>query len=130
MWRMGLVRSSGSTDPVMEYLRTRDRYFRNAEAMLGRREPRKASEMLWGAVAQGVKALAASRSLSIQTHGGLFEFMRRTSKELAREELYDSLMELQVLHKNFYDEAVPATALPRFFGKAQGFLLELEELSG
>ncbi|MEE9488893.1 MAG: PaREP1 family protein, partial [Thermoplasmata archaeon] len=107
----------------------RDRYFRNAEAMLGGREPRKASEMLWGAVAQGVKALAASRSLSIQTHGGLFEFMRRTSKELDCEELYDSLMELQVLHRNFYDEAVPATTLPRFFGKAREFLRELEELS-
>ncbi len=55
---------------------------------------------------------------------------RRAGRELAREELYDSLMELQVLHKNFYDEAVPAPALPRLFGKTQGFLLELEELSG
>lgn len=60
------MRSSGSTDSVTQCLRTRDRHFRNAEAMLGGREPRKASEMLWGAVAQGVKALAASRSLSIQ----------------------------------------------------------------
>ena len=115
---------------MAEYLRTRDEYFRNAEAMLGRVEPRKASELLWGAVAQGVKALAASRGLSIRTHGGLFEFVRQTSKELGREELYDALMELQVLHRNFYDEAVPPEAVSRFFGKAHGFLLALEGLSG
>lgn len=43
--------------------------------MLGSGEPRKASEMLWGAVAQGVKALAANRSLSIRTNDELTKFI-------------------------------------------------------
>ncbi|MCK4455451.1 MAG: hypothetical protein KAU99_03790 [Thermoplasmata archaeon] len=124
------MRSSGSSSPVHEYLRTRDEYFRNAETLLGKRESRKASELLWGAIAQGVKALAAGKSVMIETHGGLFEFVRELAKETGREDLYDSFLELQVLHKNFYDEAVPAGRLPLYFRKVREYLLELERLSG
>ncbi len=50
------------------YLKTRDQYLVNAEKLLARREYRKASELLWGAMVQSIKALAAKRGYRLGTH--------------------------------------------------------------
>lgn len=123
---MGLLLAS--SDPVTVYLQTRDEYFGNAEVLLGKGEERKASEMLWGAIAQGVKALAASRNIILETHSRLFEFVREVARECKRRDIYETFLELQVLHGNFYDTAIPAEALLSYFRRARTFLLELEGL--
>ena len=88
------------------YLEAARRYLVNAEAMYGRRELRKASEMLWGAIAQCVKAVAAVRGISIDSHRRLIEFVRELARELGDEDLYRSFLLARLLHTNFYDEVL------------------------
>jgi hypothetical protein len=46
-----------------DFMETRDQYLSNAEHVIAAGEYRKASELLWGAVTQQLKALAASHNI-------------------------------------------------------------------
>jgi len=62
------------------YLKTRDQYLVNAEKLLAKREYRKAFELLWGAIAQSIKALVAKRGYRLGTHRQIIDFMREVAK--------------------------------------------------
>lgn len=110
------------------FVKMRDEYFANAELFAGKKEYRKASELLWGAVTQAIKALAAKHGLEIEKHGQLFDFMQTLSKELGSESLYKSFLFLNDLHKNFYDEKIRPVDFDIYFKEAHQFLLEIDEI--
>ena len=91
------------TDDFTKYSRQSNRYLRNARKFLGKGDLDKASEFLWGSVAQAVKALAAKRELKLKTHGDLWEFMRELSTEINDPTLYANFRTANYLHSNFYE---------------------------
>ncbi|MBM3896918.1 MAG: hypothetical protein FJ358_00075 [Thaumarchaeota archaeon] len=111
---------------VRRYLETRDHYFTNAQELISKGELRKASEMLWGAVTQSIKAFAALRNRDISKHDQFFNFMQQLSRELKDRSFYDLFIELNTLHRNFYDEFIPAEAFPLFFKKAKEFIEKIQ----
>ena len=110
------------------YTRMRDTYFTNAEKFAAEGEFRKASELLWGAVTQAIKALAAKLDRKIETHAQFYSFMERLAKELRQQDLYESFLFLNDLHKNFYDEKIRPVDFEIYLGKTFSFCRRLQEL--
>lgn len=115
-------------DAVSEYLNTRDQYFRNAEEFYSREEWKKTSELLWGAISQTIKALGALENKQIFEHKEFYLFMRQLSKELNEPNLYQEFIDLNALHKNFYDASIPNDALPIYFERSKKFIKRLDDL--
>lgn len=117
----------------LDYLKnldqTRDQYRSNAEHAIAAGEYRKASELLWGAVTQQLKALAATYNIVITSHGQFFDFLRQVASELNDRSLYADFVELNALHKNFYDEIIPPDVFPDLYEKAIQYVGRLEALA-
>lgn len=126
-----MIKTKGSSDLSeipLRYLKARDNYFSNAEEAIAKKEFRKASELLWGAITQAVKALASLSNIHIAKHAEFFDYTRAVSKEIGEKELHTLFLELNTLHKNFYDEEIPSLDFPIFYEKAMRFLRKTEEL--
>jgi len=117
-----------SLETVASFLRYRDTFYQNADELIARGELRKASEMLWGAVTQSVKALAAASNVRISNHNQFFEFLRELCHELGDNHLYATFVELNDLHRNFYDEFIPKDAFQILHKKAFDFIRLIDEL--
>ena len=113
---------------LAHFFSTRDQYRGNAEEAIRRREYRKASELLWGAITQQLKALAALSNITIGQHREFFAFLRQYAAEISDETLYLDFVSLNALHRNFYDEIIPPDAFPSFYEIAITYLERLEGL--
>lgn len=107
----------------------RDQYRSNAEHAISAGEYRKASELLWGAITQQLKVLAAGYAIEITSHREFFEFLRKLSSELRDESLYREFVDLNALHRNFYDETIPPDVFPDFYAKSIQFIERLDALA-
>jgi hypothetical protein len=125
---MGTSSPTETEAKAIEFIKIRDHYYKNAEEMTVKGEFRKASEMLWGAVTQTIKAIAALRKVEISNHTQFFTVVKEMSKELNDPTFYKTFVELNTLHRNFYDEFIPAEAFPLFFGKTKDYLLKLQSV--
>lgn len=123
-----MEKSSGLSDITLGYLKTRDKYISNADKYFSKNEFRKSSELLWGAVTQSIKALASLSNIHIPSHAKFFDYTRSVSKETGDETYHTLFLELNTLHKNFYDEEIPPVDFPIFYKKAISFLKKTEEL--
>lgn len=117
------------SESLGDFMPTRDQYLSNAEHAIAAGEYRKASELLWGAVAQQLKALAASRNILIRSHRQFFDFLRQYAAETSDRKLYEDFVTLNALHANFYDEVIPPDAFPIFYQKAIDYIAHLESLA-
>jgi len=114
---------------LLEYLNTRDKYLSNALKLAGEGELRKASELLWGAVALQIKLLALARkNLKLATHKDLRKFMRQLAKELGDSELYKTFQLVERLHANFYDEVLDPEDFNLYLQEALKLVKKLEQL--
>ncbi len=114
---------------AQRHLRRRDDYYNNALKYAAKGKFPKASEFLWGAVTQSLKALAAMRDINITTHAAFFGFTRDISKELEDEEFHKSFLFLNTLHKNFYDEVIDPKDFQMYHKEAESFLRKIEEIA-
>ena len=89
------------------YLRLNGKYLREAEELLAKRDYAQASEKLWGAVAETIKALAAKRALQLGTHRSLGEFVVKLHKEHPDLGLMSAFRDANALHTNFYEDWLP-----------------------
>lgn len=110
------------------YLKMGKEYYSNAEECIKRGEFRKASELLWGAVTQFVKALGLLFNVRISSHGEFFSFIQQISKETGDKDYNTLFGELNHLHRNFYDEEISPESFPVFYEKTRLFLEKTEEL--
>jgi Archaeal PaREP1/PaREP8 family. len=111
-----------------KYLEMGKEYYSNAEECIKKDELRKASELLWGAVTQFVKALALLFNVRISKHNDFFNFIRQISEEIGNKDYNTLFLELNLLHRNFYDEEIPPDSFPMFYEKTQLFLEKTKEL--
>ncbi len=119
---------TGKFERISEYLKMRDQYYKNAEEFIGRGELRKSSELLWGAISQSIKALGILANQELVSHRDFFPFMQQLSKELGDPSLYEDFVDLNTLHRNFYDEFIPPEAFPLFFRKATLYVKRINDL--
>ena len=123
-----MERLLGMSEVTSRYLEMRDQYLSNAQECIGKKELRKASELLWGAVTQAIKALASTFAISITTHNQFFEYTKGISRKTGDKEYSTLFVELNALHKNFYDELIPPESFPIFYEKALLFLKKINDL--
>ena len=75
----------------------------------------KASEFLWGSVAEAVKAVAASKGIELRIHREPWNFTRELAKELGDTRVYEVFRTASYLHTNFYEvELGPEDVLAAF----------------
>jgi hypothetical protein len=123
-------RSSPLSEPayIANLYRMRDQYRSNADKAVIAGEFRKASELLWGSITQELKALAASYGIQISSHRRFFEFLKQLENELSDRYLYIEFVELNALHKNFYDETIPDDIFPDYYGRSTKYIAHLDSL--
>lgn len=98
----------GHTQKVEEYLKLNHKYLEEAEALIKRSDFVQASEKLWEAAAEIVKAIAAQRGIEIKSHGELYKFVAKLKAELEEPELTRLFAAAGALHQNFYENWLPS----------------------
>ena len=76
--------------------------------LIKRKDFVQASEKLWGAAAEIVKAIAARRGIEIKSHGELYKFVAKLKVELEEPELTRLFAVAGALHQNFYENWLPS----------------------
>lgn len=114
---------------LREFEEAGTKYLENARRFLDLGEYQKSSEFLWGAVAQAVKRLALVRGRTLGDHSKIRDFVRETAHDLGQRELFQSFLDLEKLHVNFYDQVVDPRDLPDYMLKAEAFIDEVDRLA-
>jgi len=111
------------------YLDLNRKYLKEAEGFLAKGDSSQASEKLWGASAESVKAIAAYRDLDLKTHSDLWNFTTKLSSELGDPEILSLFATANYLHQNFYENVMTlegvrasAEAVKRFIEKVEKLL--------
>ena len=68
-----------------------------------RRPDREIKRVLWGSLAQAIKAVAALRKINLPTPGAIWEFTRQLCQEIGDSSLFDAFKDANRLHANFYE---------------------------
>jgi hypothetical protein len=71
----GLNEKMDPFDKAEAYMNLSEKYLKDADELLAKRDYIQASEKLWGSAALTVKAVAASREATILSHGELFSLL-------------------------------------------------------
>ena len=115
-------------DAFNKYIQTRDHYYHNMKEALHKKEYRKASELLWGAVTQSIKALASLSEIRIRSHTYFRTFTRQVAKESKDPEYHKLFLSFQQLHQNFYDEQLDPADFPIYHENALIFMRKNDKL--
>lgn len=109
-------------------------YFSNALESFKSNEYEKAGELLWGSVAQIIKAVAASKGKTLKKHTVLWTFVENLTEELKDRSIYDTFAQANHLHSNFYEVELPPEHISRQIDQIKALiykmlgLLNLKEL--
>lgn len=115
--------------PTFEaYLSQREIYLQNAIKFKNNGRLRKASELLWGAITQTLKAYAFLFDKIITTHGQFFTFTKEVAKEQGDETIYTGFLEVNSLHRNFYDDFIPVDSFPSVFSESMKYQNKIDAL--
>ena len=78
-------------------------YLKNASKFIDAGDSDKASEFLWGSMAEALKALALSRGIHLKNHRKIWDYAESLPKELGDKSIYDAFLHANFLHTNFYE---------------------------
>ena len=78
-------------------------YLKNASNFIDAGDSEKASEFLWGSMAEALKALALSRGIPLKNHRKIWDYAESLPKELGGKSIYDAFLHANFLHTNFYE---------------------------
>lgn len=88
---------------VNKYIKASLHYMENALLMLRNKDAGKASELLWGSMAEALQAVAASRGKHLANHRSLHWFVAQLGKELEDKDLVAAFYQAEALHSNFHE---------------------------
>lgn len=111
-----------------QYARLNGKYLRDAEELLRKKDYAQASEKLWGACAEVIKAVAAKRGKELGTHRSIGEFVTKLHKEHPDWNLIDSFSIASSLHVNFYEDHMPPEHVLRGEKIVKEFVKQLKTL--
>ncbi len=89
-------------------------------------DTRQASEKGWGAAAQMVKAVAEKRGWGHNSHGLLWKAIEDLSADPAEEDLANLFKVADGLHKNFYENWMPALSVREDLEHVESLLEHLQ----
>jgi hypothetical protein len=90
-------------ETIRKYVLASLHYLENALIMLNKLEAGKASELLWGSIAEALQALAISRNIRLKNHRSLRWFVAELSKELGDKDIVAAFYQAENLHSNFHE---------------------------
>ena len=88
---------------VEKYASQSLRYLKNASKFIDAGNSDKASEFLWGSMAEALKALALSKGILLKNHRQIWNYVESLTKELEDKSIYDAFVHANFLHTNFYE---------------------------
>jgi hypothetical protein len=100
----------GVADPEARaelHLKLCEKYIREAEELLAKKDYVQASEEALGAAAQMVKALAAREGRELGSRAALWEYVDELAERLGDAELRRLWRTANALHQNFYENWMP-----------------------
>jgi len=81
-------------------------YFENALKFIEVGDTEKASEFLWGSMAQALKATAASKDIQLRNHKDIRDYALELARVLPDESIRHTFNNAQSLHSNFYESGL------------------------
>ena len=81
-------------------------YFENALHFIEAGDAEKASEFLWGSMAQAIKAVAASRDIQLKSHRDIRDYAMELARTPQDESIRHAFNNAQSLHSNFYESGL------------------------
>jgi len=96
-----------SQDRVELHLRLCEKYLEEAEELLAREDYPQASEKMWGAASQMVKAIATKEGVELRSHRDLWAYIDELSEKLSDREIRLLWRTANSLHQNFYENWMP-----------------------
>lgn len=104
------------------------KYLLEAEELLEKKDYPQASEKLWGAAAEMIKAVAAKRGVALGTHRSLAEFVEQLHREYPELDLARAFDAAEGLHVNFYEDHLPEATVKRRADSVREFVRRMEQL--
>jgi len=89
-------------DSIRKHVQASLEYMENGQLMLNKQEAGKASELLWGGVAQALEALAESRNIRLSNHRSLRWFVAELSRNTGDRSINNIFYQAEALHSNFH----------------------------
>ena len=99
-----------------------------ADNYLRRRRNIQASEKGWGATAQALKAIAEERRWNHGSHTLLVDIVQQIADEQGRTDIVSLFAFGQLLHVNFYDDALATDTISIYLDNVKALLPELERI--
>lgn len=124
----GLNEKIDPSDRAEVYTRLSEKYLMEADNLLIKGDYIQASEKLWGAAALMVKAVAASKGITILSHGELFSFVRKLGEEENEPELRRLFSVASTLHQNFYENWLHEDVIKEYAEDIKQFIAKLKKL--
>lgn len=104
-------------------------YLENSFRFLDKNEIEKASEMLWGAAAEAIKAVAAQKGILLKTHREIWNYAKRLTKDLEDEEIWHRFSMASFLHSNFYESSLEKDDIVRYAEDTRALVSRLLEFT-
>jgi hypothetical protein len=108
------------------YMALNGKYLRDATVLLERGDYPQASEKLWGATAQAVKAIASKRRWRHSSDRDLRNAISRIYKETGDPELLTLFSIAESLHANFYEDYLDGDAVRIYSSKVRELIQKLD----
>ncbi len=93
-------------EKIKKYKKQSIHYFENAIKFIDKGDAEKASEFLWGSVAQALKAVAASKNIWLRGHNQIKYYALALARELHDDSIWHTFIYAQSLHSNFYESGL------------------------
>ena len=138
--RLGISEEEFIVEALSEYLKIdqeyrmeahlalSEKYLKEAEEFLNKGDHTQASEKVWGAASQIVKALAAKRGKALRSHRELHVFVSEIRRELKDPEISTLWLSANSLHQNFYENWLPEETVKDGMENVRKFVKRIKEL--
>jgi Archaeal PaREP1/PaREP8 family. len=104
---------------VFEYVKNAEKYLVNASEMLAKKDYNKSGEMLWGSIAELIKALGMVHGKDLLTHRIRIDFIKELAISLQDDELRRLVVErMRALRANFYWNFIEVEDFPAYYHDA------------
>ncbi|ODS30729.1 MAG: Archaeal PaREP1/PaREP8 family protein [Candidatus Scalindua rubra] len=105
------------------------KYLQDAKALLKKQDYPQASEKLWGATAQIIKAIALKRGKKLRSHESISKYVVELSKELNDNSILDYFGLANSLHQNFYENWLAPEMVSRYAKIIEKLIKKLRPLA-
>ena len=120
--------SLGSAEKAEHYLKLSEKYLAEAEELLKRGDYTQASEKVWGAAAEAVKALAVKESREPKSHGELHREVIRLITATGDDEIRHLWLSATALHQNIYENWLPPEIVEKSIEDLKKLIEKLKKL--